>query len=158
MFRASVPVAAVYKYRHLCRTEYQVGRPAKVRQGTCCHPVAEPSGVHQTPDQPFRLCIAAADRLHVAAAGGGRSPGTFRGCPIGFGGHKASVVRRVRRTQPLPVAPQVAQQRFDVARRQTGRHRRLLLQVSKLLDRGIVQDLPHEGQFLLQPCGYNFVD
>lgn len=89
MLRTAMPVAAIDEHRDLRRTEDQVRRPAKIREGTGGYPVPQPCGMHEPPDQDLRLRVTAADRLHVAAACCGGSPGTFRGLPFGFGGHTA---------------------------------------------------------------------
>src|SRR5690242_9487022 len=87
MLRAAMPVAAVYEDSDFCRTEDQVRRPAEIRQGPGRDAVAETLRVDQPADEPLGLGVTAADRLHVAAACCGRSPGTFRGLPFGIVGH-----------------------------------------------------------------------
>jgi hypothetical protein len=86
---APMPVAAVDEDCDFDRTEHHVRCPAKVWQWARGNAVAQPLGMNQPPDQLFGPCVTAADRLHIATAGCGRSPGTLWRFPLGIFGHTA---------------------------------------------------------------------
>ena len=89
VLRASVPIATVNEDRHLYRTKDHVCCPAKIWQGMCRNAVTKTLSMDQPSDQLLGLCVTAADRLHVAAAGCGRRPGTLWRFPLGIFGHIA---------------------------------------------------------------------
>lgn len=87
MLRAAVPVAAIYEDSHFRRPEDQIGRSAKVRHGAGSDAVAQTLGMDESPDKLLWLSVTAADRLHVAAPGGRRCPGTLWSYPRKIFGH-----------------------------------------------------------------------
>jgi hypothetical protein len=66
-----VPVAAIDEDGHLDWTEHHVCCTPKIRQGAGGNAEAQALGMNQPSDQLLGLCVTAADRLHIAAAGCG---------------------------------------------------------------------------------------
>lgn len=76
---APVPEAAVHEDRDARTTKYQVGCSPQFRDGTRCHAIAHPQGMHGTSHLDFRFGVPRFVPLHRPADNWRRRPG---GCTI----------------------------------------------------------------------------